>query len=60
MKNSNYTLRSSRTLQEAFGPYTSTKISEPKQNPGHGWLWWSAMVAVCVATVYFVVTGVPA
>jgi hypothetical protein len=29
MNNSNYTGRTSRTLNEAFGPYASREISEP-------------------------------
>lgn len=60
MKNSSWTGRAPRTLDAAFGCGTSRRFTNDEQDPGYSWLWWAAMVAVCVVGLYFVVTGVPA
>jgi len=47
------TRRHPRTLQEAFGPYTSRDISDPK---GETPAWWTAIV--CIAAVGAVIVWV--
>ena len=46
-------------MNEAFGPHTSTHITEPKET-GYGWIWWAAMVAVSVCGLITIVLGAPA
>lgn len=43
-----------RTLEQAFGPYTSREITEPKDPNAYGWAWWAAMVVVAVITLTLV------
>lgn len=41
-----------RTLQEAFGPYTSQRIDdETPRDTGYGWLWWAVVSLTSVAGV---------
>lgn len=37
-----------RTMQEAFGPYTTHELHEPKSED-EGWLWWACIVGLSVA-----------
>ena len=43
-----------RTLQEAFGPYCSPYISEPKETGYPTW-WWYSMAVIAVLTMVLVV-----
>lgn len=54
MKNSSYDGRSRRTMQEAFGPYTSHEVVEPCDGSYSG-VWWSAMIAIAIMAVTAVV-----
>jgi hypothetical protein len=38
-----------RTMQEAFGPYTSREITEPRET-GYSAAWWFAIAAVAIVT----------
>jgi len=51
MKHSNYTGRTPRTLNSAFGPYTSDRIDE---DPAETWMFWLA-VSVTVLLVTLIV-----
>lgn len=48
MKNSNFTGRAHRTMQSAFGPYTSHDIYEETEG---GWLWPVVSFAATLALV---------
>ena len=48
------TRRYPRTLQEAFGPYTSNHIEEPAERHWQDW----AVYAVCLFAVLLVLAGV--
>lgn len=43
-----------RTLQQAFGPYTSNEIVDPSDT-SYPWTWWALMVAVSLVTLVIVV-----
>ena len=40
-----------RTLNEAFGPYTSKEFYEPRQYSG---AWWAAMIVIALVTVLLI------
>lgn len=45
-----------RTLNEAFGPYTSTEFAEPEERAP--WGWWLVVVAlVLVCAAYLVASA---
>jgi len=47
--------RHPRTLQEAFGPYTSRHISTPEPKPtGYSVGWWIMITAIAVASAWAV------
>ena len=43
------TRRYSRTMQEAFGPYTSNRIDEPRDT-GYSAAWWCAVAVIAIVT----------
>jgi hypothetical protein len=43
-----------RTLNEAFGPYTSTHFVEDKQPEAYGWVWWACIVVILMLTVLLI------
>jgi hypothetical protein len=45
-------LKHPRTLNEAFGPYTSNDIYEPPAS--YPWSWWALMAAVGLVTLAMV------
>ncbi len=45
-----------RTLNEAFGPYTSHDIYEPPES--YPWTWWTLMAAIGMVTLVIVVVTV--
>lgn len=51
---SNKESRCPRTLQEAFGPHTSTFIQPPKRSRAGEWLYWM----VCAASLAVVLLDV--
>jgi hypothetical protein len=53
-------LKHPRTLNEAFGPYTSTEFDEPPAD--YPLSWWALMVAIALVTVALIVvnTFIPA
>ena len=54
MQNSSYDGRARRTLNEAFGPYTSRDFHEVDP-PGYPAGWWAAMVVVAVLSLIAIV-----
>jgi hypothetical protein len=38
-----------RTMQEAFGPYTSYRIDEPRET-GYSAAWWAAIAIAAIVT----------
>ena len=48
LENTVNTRRYPRTMQEAFGPYTSHELHDPKSED-EGWLWWACIVGLSVA-----------
>ena len=48
-----------RTMQEAFGPYTSNQLVE-RNSSDYGWAWWAAIVVVSVVSLIVIAVGVPA
>ena len=55
MKNSNWTGRTPRDMQSAFGPYTDNQIAEDTP-PWRGHEFWLALI--CVGVVALFVAGV--
>jgi len=45
LRSSSYTGRSARSLNEAFGPYTSREFTEPREYSG---AWWFAMALIAI------------
>ena len=48
LENTVNTRRYPRTMQEAFGPYTSRELHEPDSD-NEGLVWWAIMAALCIA-----------
>lgn len=53
MKHSNYTGRTPRTLNSAFGPYTSDRIDEDP-DPAETWMFWLAVGTTVLLAVLIV------
>lgn len=51
LRSSSYTGRSARSLNEAFGPYTSREFTEPRQYSG---AWWFAMAVIFIVTLLLI------
>jgi len=49
-----------RTLQEAFGPYTSNRIDEANTQSGYGRAWWFAIYCIALAAFVVIATTGPA
>lgn len=51
-------LKHPRTLNEAFGPYTSNEIPEPR-NPkaDYPWTWWALMAAIGLVALALAIGG---
>jgi len=45
LRSSSYTGRSARSLNEAFGPYTSREFTEPRE---YSRAWWFAMAVIAI------------
>ena len=52
----NTTKRHPRTMEQAFGPYTSHYIQEPHPT-GYGITWWIAMVVIAIIAVVIAVAS---
>ena len=52
-RNSSHTGRASRSLNEAFGPYTSRDFQE--RETGYAGWWWYSMAVIAVLTVVIIV-----
>ena len=52
MKNSNYTGRTPRTLNSAFGPYTDEYIYD--DDPAQPWMFWLAVGVTVLLAVLIV------
>ena len=48
-------LKHPRTLNEAFGPYTSQEFTE--RETGYPWTWWALMAAIAMVTLALVIGG---
>ena len=47
-----------RTMQEAFGPYTSNVIEEPaERDVGYGAIWWGCIAVIAVLTALLLTAG---
>ena len=47
-----------RTMQEAFGPYTSNVIEEPaERDVGYGAIWWGCIAVIAVLTALLLTVG---
>ena len=51
-RSSSWSGRSSRTMQESFGPYTSNEIEEKADYAAS---WWAALI--CCALITFIIIG---
>jgi hypothetical protein len=58
MRNSSWTGRAPRTTQQAFGPYTSRHVYDPRPTPRwHRWAYGVVCIAACVWIGVILVIG---